>query len=180
MLLPTAALRLTSLLLCGRVVPGMTFGAHCQCSSPPQVNFKWVPCTPIEGVDWAALVDCDGPFTSPTFGLGLLTVMAAAMLAFAQRWWFRPATRPPPAADKAYELGGLGKLLADTTFLRTWSGCPGTLTPQQIVVALFCCNFIGVATARSLHFQFYVWYYFSLPFCPGPLGAVKHPKRFPQ
>jgi hypothetical protein len=52
MLLPTAALRLTSLLLCGRVVPGMTFGAHCQCSSPPQVNFKWVPCTPIEGVDW--------------------------------------------------------------------------------------------------------------------------------
>ena len=47
-------------------------------------------------------------------------------------------------------------------------------------LALFCCNFIGVATARSLHFQFYVWYYFSLPFCPGPPGAVKHPKHFPQ
>ena len=65
-------------------------------------------------------------------------------------------------------------------FLPTWSGTPGTLTPQQIVVALFCCNFIGVATARCLHFQIYVWYYFSLPFCPGPPGAVKHPKRFPQ
>ena len=34
---------------------------------------------------------------------------------------------------------------------------------RQVVSMLFSCNFIGVACARSLHFQFYVWYYHALP-----------------
>lgn len=29
---------------------------------------------------------------------------------------------------------------------------------------LFLCNFIGIMFAKSLHFQFYVWYYHTVPY----------------
>jgi len=38
------------------------------------------------------------------------------------------------------------------------------LTPDYIVLVMFSCNLIGITFARSLHYQFYVWYYHTLPF----------------
>ena len=37
-------------------------------------------------------------------------------------------------------------------------------TVPDITWLFFVCNFVGIVCARSLHFQFYVWYYHSLPF----------------
>jgi len=37
------------------------------------------------------------------------------------------------------------------------------MTAQHIVKTLFESNLIGIIFARSLHFQFYVWYYHQLP-----------------
>ena len=33
-----------------------------------------------------------------------------------------------------------------------------------MLLMLFTSNLVGMAFARSLHYQFYVWYFYSLPF----------------
>lgn len=44
-----------------------------------------------------------------------------------------------------------------------WKKLPKPLSPKSTLLILFSSNFIGVACARSLHYQFYVWYYHTLP-----------------
>ncbi|XP_053208848.1 lethal(2)neighbour of Tid protein-like [Panonychus citri] len=38
------------------------------------------------------------------------------------------------------------------------------LTNSRILLTLFTSNLIGITVARSLHYQFYVWYYHSIPY----------------
>lgn len=33
-----------------------------------------------------------------------------------------------------------------------------------MLLILFSSNLVGMVFARSLHYQFYVWYFYSLPF----------------
>jgi alpha-1,3-mannosyltransferase len=39
-----------------------------------------------------------------------------------------------------------------------------SLSPEQILSTLFVSNFIGICCARTLHYQFYAWYFASLPY----------------
>ena len=36
--------------------------------------------------------------------------------------------------------------------------------PTDIVYPLFVANMIGISFSRSLHYQFYVWYFHTLPY----------------
>jgi hypothetical protein len=38
-----------------------------------------------------------------------------------------------------------------------------SLTPKHVTLVLFTCNFLGIAFCRTLHYQFYCWYYHTLP-----------------
>jgi alpha-1,3-mannosyltransferase len=41
---------------------------------------------------------------------------------------------------------------------------PKDISPEQILSTLFVSNFIGICCARSLHYQFYSWYFAALPY----------------
>lgn len=78
-------------------------------------------------------------------GLGLLVSMVVLMISFAHFRWCAPK--------------GLF-----ATLLSPSDGITAAFTHNRTVAMLFACNFIGICCARSLHFQFYVWYYHTLPF----------------
>ncbi|KAG7354387.1 mannosyltransferase [Nitzschia inconspicua] len=40
----------------------------------------------------------------------------------------------------------------------------GDVGPKQTVSTLFISNFVGICCARTLHYQFYSWYFAALPF----------------
>ena len=40
----------------------------------------------------------------------------------------------------------------------------GRMDGEYFLDRLFLCNFMGIVFAKSLHFQFYVWYFHTIPY----------------
>uniref|UniRef100_A0A095B152 dolichyl-P-Man:Man5GlcNAc2-PP-dolichol alpha-1,3-mannosyltransferase n=1 Tax=Schistosoma haematobium TaxID=6185 RepID=A0A095B152_SCHHA len=38
------------------------------------------------------------------------------------------------------------------------------LDPAAVLYPMFVCNFVGIVISRSLHYQFYVWYFHTIPY----------------
>ena len=81
-------------------------------------------------------------FVSRTFHLTLMAAHITILLVCAPKWW---------------------KMLRSYHKLQE-SGVGPDYSSQLLVLPLFMCNFIGISLARSLHYQFYVWYFHQLPY----------------
>ena len=86
-------------------------------------------------------------FVSKTTASLLLAGHGITLAAFA---WTRWLALPP---------GGLSALLLG-------SATPSKLqlSPYYMARTLFACNFVGIVFSRTLHYQFYSWYFHTIPF----------------
>lgn len=82
-------------------------------------------------------------FVSKPLALGLLALHGIVLLYFIIARW-------------SSQEGGITQLISVHDKFR--------ISSEHIVSLLFVSNFIGIVFARSLHFQFYVWYFHSLPY----------------
>ena len=106
--------------------------------------FKWT-------VNWRMLPE--QVFLHPSFAKGLLALHIVLLACFMQYSWLR-------------KEGGI--LLATKQFLSTRVKATSRLQqhvhPHDVVSSVMVSNLIGVVCARSLHYQFYSWYFHALPF----------------
>ncbi|CAN0929860.1 Dol-P-Man:Man(5)GlcNAc(2)-PP-Dol alpha-1,3-mannosyltransferase [Linum grandiflorum] len=101
------------------------------------VNFKFVP-EPI--------------FVSKQFAVSLLIVHLVLLAVFAHRRWCK------------FEGGMLRFLRVRVFSFAAIKSSPWKkIKEEHILTTMFVGNFIGVLCARSLHYQFYSWYFFSIP-----------------
>ena len=56
------------------------------------------------------------------------------------------------------------KLTPVTFFLKTYLVAKKPIESRDMLAILFLSQFIGIAFARTLHYQFYAWYFHTLPF----------------
>ncbi|XP_053379232.1 dol-P-Man:Man(5)GlcNAc(2)-PP-Dol alpha-1,3-mannosyltransferase-like [Mercenaria mercenaria] len=97
-----------------------------------QFFYKWT-------VNWRLLPE--DIFLNRTFQMSLLLGHIAVLLAFVFIKWRRYLPKIDVTSFKKPNI---------------------QLSPDQILLPLFTANFIGMCFSRSLHYQFYVWYFHSL------------------
>ncbi|KAJ8011584.1 hypothetical protein DPEC_G00059770 [Dallia pectoralis] len=131
-----------------------------------QFMFKWT-------VNWRFLPEW--LFLSRHFHLVLLAAHLIALLLFFLRRWKRPGDsvldllkEPGKRVLPAQALSSDHILLS---IKNNVVNVPNSLT--QMVQILFTSNFIGMCFSRSLHYQFYVWYFHTLPFLLWSAGVKK-------
>lgn len=88
-------------------------------------------------------------FSHPYLSIGLLAAHLVTLLVLAHTRWTDPATN-----------GLVGLISPSAWRLRS----ARRLRPTHILFVLFSSNFVGILFARTLHYQFYVWYAHSLLF----------------
>ncbi|XP_017554666.2 dol-P-Man:Man(5)GlcNAc(2)-PP-Dol alpha-1,3-mannosyltransferase isoform X2 [Pygocentrus nattereri] len=113
-----------------------------------QFLFKWT-------VNWRFLPE--EIFLSRYFHLALLFAHLTTLIFFALKRWKRSGC-------------SIWALLKDPSERKETAQ---KLTADQIVLVLFTSNFIGMCFCRSLHYQFYVWYFHTLPYLLWSGGVKK-------
>ncbi|KAG1939475.1 asparagine-linked glycosylation [Pimephales promelas] len=115
-----------------------------------QFLFKWT-------VNWRFLPE--DVFLSRYFHLVLLLAHITTLLLFALKRWKRSGN-------------SIWSILKDPSERKETAH---KLDADQTVLVLFTSNFIGMCFSRSLHYQFYVWYFHTLPYLLWSGGVKKLP-----
>ncbi|KAJ7977544.1 Dol-P-Man:Man(5)GlcNAc(2)-PP-Dol alpha-1,3-mannosyltransferase [Quillaja saponaria] len=116
------------------------------------VNFKFIP-EPV--------------FISKEFALFLLVAHLTLLIAFANYRWCKHEGGLLKFLHSRYVSTKLRlSLLTSSSFEKSHNSNSSLkiLKKEHIVTTMFIGNFIGIVCARSLHYQFYSWYFYSLPY----------------
>ncbi|XP_054804254.1 dol-P-Man:Man(5)GlcNAc(2)-PP-Dol alpha-1,3-mannosyltransferase isoform X3 [Prosopis cineraria] len=117
------------------------------------VNFKFMP-EPV--------------FISKGFAIFLLAAHLILLALFAHCRWCKHEGGLLNFLHSKYVSMRLGFALFFSSsfkkFGKTNSSSLKVLTKEHIMTTMFVGNFIGIVCARSLHYQFYSWYFHSLPY----------------
>ncbi|KAJ9543346.1 hypothetical protein OSB04_023053 [Centaurea solstitialis] len=116
------------------------------------VNFKFVP-EPI--------------FVSKEFALILLVAHLGLLTIFAHyRWCKHEGGLVSFLHSRFLKLQLKTSITSSMPLNRSYNSISGLklLKREHIITTMFTGNFIGIVCARSLHYQFYSWYFCSLPY----------------
>ncbi|KAJ4727653.1 Dol-P-Man:Man(5)GlcNAc(2)-PP-Dol alpha-1,3-mannosyltransferase [Melia azedarach] len=108
------------------------------------VNFKFVP-EPV--------------FVSKKFAISLLVTHLALLTGFAHYRWCKHEGGLFNFLHSKYVNLKLRFSLSSSSSLSS-----KILKKEHIITTMFAGNFIGIVCARSLHYQFYSWYFYSVPY----------------
>ncbi|CAL9063127.1 unnamed protein product [Musa banksii] len=122
------------------------------------VNFKFVP---------------EEIFVSKEFACALLVLHLTLLIIFANFRWSKNGLFHllKSKVSDAFSIFSIQQFQSCESRIKT-------LNKEYIATVMFVGNFIGIVCARSLHYQFYSWYFYSLPFLlwkapfPTPLRLI--------
>jgi alpha-1,3-mannosyltransferase len=101
-------------------------------------------------------------FLSRQFAVFMMLLHLRLLWAFADRKWFLEEGGAWNAVRMFFKNQG-GEMDAGGTVTGV-KGRRRDLTNERIASMVFVSNFIGILCARSLHYQFYSWYFHTIPF----------------
>lgn len=109
-------------------------------------------------------------FVSKWLALSLLVLHLVVLGMFLGYRWCNTEGGVRAVALKAFALPyvptSMTKLPEKSTGKSTKAGTKvkNELDPEHVILSMLTCNFIGIVFCRSLHFQFYCWYWHAVPF----------------
>lgn len=98
-------------------------------------------------------------FLSKEFAMSLLLGHLTLLLLFASTRWMKPTGLPLTRIMKLGLSSTIGFLFPVDNDIETVR-----LSADFILTTLYTSNLIGILCARSLHYQFYAWFVFTIPY----------------
>jgi alpha-1,3-mannosyltransferase len=111
-------------------------------------KFKWT-------VNWKFLPE--EVFVSKSLALSLLALHLTVLGLFASQRWTKKHGSIIGVLQRAIQGGERQRL-----------------SPEYILTTMLTCNFIGVVFCRSLHYQFYCWYWHAIPYLLWQNGSLPY------